>query len=83
MHLTPKAGAVYSFYIGISENISFKATNISSFNFPLKLSAVEQKDSKSSFAIQLADLLVGGVVEHCMALKWYQALYDIFKHFLY
>jgi len=56
-------------FIGISENISFKATNISSFNFPLKLSAVEQKDSKSSFAIQLADLLVGGVVEHCMALK--------------
>ena len=56
-------------FIGISENISFKATKISGFNFPLKLSAVEQKDSKSSFAIQLADLLVGGVVEHCMAMK--------------
>jgi hypothetical protein len=56
-------------FIGISENISFKSTKIASFNFTLKLSAVEQKDSKSSFAIQLADLLVGGVIEHCMALK--------------
>jgi hypothetical protein len=55
-------------FIGISENISFKSTKISSFNFPLKLSAVEQKDSKSSFAIQLADLLVGAVVEHCMSM---------------
>jgi len=56
-------------FIAISENISFKSTEIASFNFPLKLSVVEQKDSKSSYAIQLADLMVGAVIEHCMALK--------------
>ena len=55
-------------FIGISENVSFKSTIISSFNFPLKLSAVEQKDSKSSFGIQLADLLVGAVIEHCKSM---------------
>ncbi len=55
--------------IEISDKRAFKATNITNVNFPLKLHSVKQKDSKSSFAIQLADILVGGVIEHCMTLK--------------
>jgi len=36
-------------------------------SFPLKLSKVEQTDSKSSYGIQLADLLIGGMIEHAMS----------------
>jgi len=53
----------------IKDEITFKATNVTDIIFPLKLYAVEQKDSKTSFGIQLADILVGGVVEHCKAQK--------------
>lgn len=47
---------------------SFKQTEITSLNFPLKLSGVSQRDSRNSYGVQLADLLVGGMIEHCMTL---------------
>lgn len=36
-------------------------------SFPLKLTNVEQIDSKRCFGIQLADLLIGGMIEHAMS----------------
>jgi len=55
-------------FINIEDEVSFKLTAETQLNFPLKLVSVEQVDSKSSYGIQIADLLVGGMIEHCMAL---------------
>lgn len=55
--------------IEIDAQESFNQTKITSVNFPLKLSAVSQKDSHLSYAVQLADVLIGGMIEHSMALR--------------
>ena len=47
---------------------SFQQTQITTLNFPLKLSRVSQVDSRSSHAVQLADLLISGMIEHTMSL---------------
>ncbi|MBS0377198.1 MAG: DUF3800 domain-containing protein [Proteobacteria bacterium] len=49
-------------------NIAFHETQITSLRFPLKLKGVTQVDSRQSAAVQLADLLVGGMIEHAMSL---------------
>jgi hypothetical protein len=50
-------------FIDHDEKVEFTQTQIASIRFPLKLSAVTQVDSKSSPAVQLADVMVGGVIE--------------------
>lgn len=47
---------------------SFKQTKITTLAFPLKLSRVLQVDSRTSRGVQLADLLIGGMIEHSMSL---------------
>lgn len=51
----------------ILDKKSYQITDTTKVFFPLKLQSIEQKDSKASFSIQLADLLVGGAVEHYKA----------------
>lgn len=43
--------------------ISFKETELTTVRFPLKLSDVSQIDSKDSPGIQLADILIGGIMD--------------------
>jgi len=51
------------------ENIAeFKHTEITSIKFPLRLSSVSQCDSKNSFGVQLADILIGGIIEFSMGI---------------
>ena len=47
---------------------SFRQTQITSLNFPLKLSRVSQMYSRDSSGVQLADLLIGGMIEYSMTL---------------
>lgn len=44
---------------------SFYATKLTTLNFPLKLSDVSQEKSHLSYGVQLADVLIGGVIEFC------------------
>ena len=45
------------------EKIEFRTTQQTSLKFPLKLTKIEQVDSKMSAAVQLADVLIGGAIE--------------------
>lgn len=45
------------------EEVEFRATEITSLRFPLKLNEVTQVDSKSSPAVQLADVMIGAAIE--------------------
>ena len=47
---------------------SFQQTQITTLNFPLKLSRVSQIDSRDCRGVQLADLMIGGMIEHSMTL---------------
>jgi len=49
--------------IGHQTDIEFRASEIASLKFPLKLSEVVQVDSKSSPAVQMADVLIGATIE--------------------
>ena len=55
-------------FIGVRSRESFRQTEITTLNFPLKLSGVSQTDSRDSCGIQLADLLIGGIIEHTMSM---------------
>ncbi|WP_254055739.1 DUF3800 domain-containing protein [Ruegeria sp. EL01] len=50
-------------YIEHDEEVEFCATEITSLRFPLKLNEVVQVDSKSSPAVQLADVMIGAAIE--------------------
>lgn len=50
-------------YIDHDEEVEFRATEITSLRFPLKLNEVTQVDSKSSPAVQLADVIIGAAIE--------------------
>ncbi|WP_237051034.1 DUF3800 domain-containing protein [Lysobacter capsici] len=50
-------------YIDHKENAEFIHSEIASLRFPLKLTSVVQVDSKTSPAVQIADVLVGAAVE--------------------
>jgi len=47
---------------------SFRQTQITTLRFPLNLSHVSQIDSRSSRCIQLADVLIGGMIEYSNSL---------------
>jgi hypothetical protein len=50
-------------YINHREEVEFRASEIARIKFPLKLKSVTQVDSKSSPAVQLADVLIGAAIE--------------------
>lgn len=74
IHDTSKAltnyNSMFQQLVEIKKKVTFKKTQITSITFPLKLKSVFQIDSKSSFGVQLADILVGGIVEHANTLKY-------------
>ncbi len=50
-------------FIGHQEQVEFRQSSIATIKFPLKLSAVAQVDSKSSPAVQIADVMIGAAIE--------------------
>lgn len=50
-------------FIDHDEDIEFQPTEIAKWTFPLKLEQVVQVDSKSSPAVQLADVMIGAALE--------------------
>lgn len=50
-------------FIDHDMDIEFRQTQITSMKFPLKLTTVTQVDSKSSPAVQLADVAIGAAIE--------------------
>ena len=63
-----KYNRLIKLYINNDDTVKFKMTEITSLSFPLKLSSVKQKESHLSYGLQLADILIGGIMEYCMAL---------------
>lgn len=55
-------------YIRHDEAITFRQSEIASITFPLKLQSVTQVDSKTSPAVQLADVMIGAAIEAANAL---------------
>jgi len=49
-------------FIEHDNEIEFRSSKIASIKFPLKLSAVDQVDSKDSPAIQIADVMIGSAI---------------------
>lgn len=49
--------------IGHDDEVAFRQSEIADLKFPLKLTEVTQVDSKSSPAVQLADVMIGAAVE--------------------
>lgn len=62
-----KYNELLNFFINLNSNNTFKCTEITSISFPLRLSRVEQQDSKDRYGIQLADILIGGLIEYSMS----------------
>jgi hypothetical protein len=50
-------------FIDHDQEIEFRQTEIASIKFPLKLAEVTQVDSKASSAVQLADVMIGAMVQ--------------------
>lgn len=50
-------------FIHHEDAITFRQSKIASITFPLKLQSVTQVDSKSSPAVQLADVMIGAAIE--------------------
>jgi hypothetical protein len=50
-------------YIAHDQEIEFRQSEIATIKFPLKLAGVTQVDSKTSPAVQLADVMIGAVIE--------------------
>lgn len=50
-------------FIDHDQEIEFRQTEIASLKFPLKLTEVSQVDSKTSPAVQLADVMIGAAIE--------------------
>lgn len=50
-------------FIDHDQEIEFRQTEITSLKFPLKLAEVMQVDSKTSPAVQLADVMIGAAIE--------------------
>ncbi len=60
-------------YIRHEDAITFRQSEIASITFPLKLQSVTQVDSKSSPAVQLADVMIGAAIEAANALTGQRA----------
>lgn len=64
---------------------SFKQTKLTTIKFPLKLSSVSQIDSKDSSGVQLADVLIGGVMDSSKAItgtkinEYNKSIADLYK----
>lgn len=50
-------------FIDHDQKIEFRETEITTIKFPLKLAEVTQVDSKTSPAVQLADVMIGAAIE--------------------
>lgn len=50
-------------FIDHQDEVEFRQTQIARIRFPLKLSSVTQVDSKTSPAVQIADVLIGAAIE--------------------
>lgn len=50
-------------YIDHQHEVEFRQSQIASIKFPLKLSSISQVDSKSSPAVQIADVMIGAAIE--------------------
>jgi len=50
-------------YINHDQEVEFRQSEIARIKFPLKLTSVTQVDSKTSPAIQLADVMIGAAIE--------------------
>ncbi|AXS39802.1 DUF3800 domain-containing protein [Breoghania sp. L-A4] len=50
-------------FIYYNDTAQFRATEITTLSFPLKLTEVKQVDSKKSPAVQLADVMIGAAIE--------------------
>ncbi len=50
-------------YIDHQDEVEFRQTQIAGIRFPLKLSAVSQVDSRTSPAVQIADVMIGAAIE--------------------
>lgn len=50
-------------YIDHQDKVEFKQTQITGIRFPLKLSSVTQIDSKTSPAVQVADVMIGAAID--------------------
>jgi hypothetical protein len=50
-------------YIDHQHEIEFRQSEITSIRFPLNLTSVTQVDSKSSPAVQIADIMIGAAIE--------------------
>lgn len=50
-------------FIDHQDEVEFRQTQIARIRFPLKLSSVTQVDSKTSPAVQVADVLIGAAIE--------------------
>lgn len=65
--------------------VSFKETELTTLKFPLKLRNVSQIDSKDSPGVQLADVLVGGIIDSSKAITgkkindYNQHIVDLYK----
>ncbi len=59
---------IINWFISMDSDLEFRQTKATSFRFPMKLSNVSQRDSRQSYAVQLADILIGGVIEYSMSL---------------
>lgn len=58
--------------ISHQDSVEFRSTELTKMNFPLKLASVTQVDSKNCRGVQLADVLIGGVMDFanaCAGLK--------------
>src|SRR5699024_73847 len=51
------------------DEVEFRQTEIISIKFPLKLASVSQVDSKTSPAVQLADVMIGAAIEMANSLR--------------
>lgn len=55
------------------EEIEFRQSEIATLKFPLKLSEVTQVDSKSSPAVQMADVLIGAAIDAANSLAGFRS----------
>lgn len=60
-------------YIRHQDVVTFQQSEIASITFPLKLQSVTQVDSRSSPAVQLADVMIGAAIEAASTLKGLRA----------
>lgn len=56
-------------YINHDDEVEFRQTEITSIKFPLRLASVNQVDSKTSPAVQLADVMIGAAIETANSLR--------------